>query len=100
MNNGYLPSNPARASLLVFLLPVVFPLQTNAETESRPNMVLVMADDMGFGDLGFTGNPLIETPNLDAMARRSARLSGAGRPAVLSKRTPSFIKGHRDVTES
>ena len=29
-----------------------------------------------------------------------ARLSGAGRPAVLYKRTPSFIKGHRDVTVS
>jgi arylsulfatase/arylsulfatase A len=40
-----------------------------------PNIVLVMADDQGYGDLGVLGNPVIETPNLDAMARRSARLT-------------------------
>ena len=34
-----------------------------------------MADDMGYGDLGFTGNPVIQTPHLDAMARRSARMT-------------------------
>lgn len=39
---------------------------------SRPNVVLVIADDMGYGDLGVTGNPVIQTPHLDAMARRSA----------------------------
>ena len=46
-----------------------------AESNERPNIVLIMADDMGYGDLGFTGNPLIRTPNLDAMAERSARMT-------------------------
>jgi len=36
---------------------------------SRPNFILLMADDMGWGDPGFNGNPVIQTPNLDAMAR-------------------------------
>jgi arylsulfatase A-like enzyme len=46
-----------------------------ADKPSRPNVVLIMTDDMGYGDLGFVGNPLIRTPNLDAMALRSARMN-------------------------
>ena len=41
----------------------------------RPNVVLIITDDQGFGDLGAKGNPLIRTPNLDAMASRSAEMT-------------------------
>ncbi|MHC4352090.1 MAG: arylsulfatase [Planctomycetota bacterium] len=40
----------------------------------RPNVVLIMTDDQGYGDLGATGNPIIKTPNIDAMASRSASM--------------------------
>jgi arylsulfatase A-like enzyme len=35
----------------------------------RPNVILMMADDLGWGDTGFNGNKKIRTPHLDAMAR-------------------------------
>ena len=38
-----------------------------AETE-KPNVILCMADDLGWGDVGFNGHPRVQTPNLDAMA--------------------------------
>nr|MBX2873931.1 sulfatase-like hydrolase/transferase [Saprospiraceae bacterium] len=45
------------------------------EQTERPNIILIMTDDQGIGDLGVTGNPIIETPNIDAMASRSASLN-------------------------
>lgn len=39
-----------------------------------PNMVLIMADDLGWGDVAYNGNPVVLTPRLDAMARESLRL--------------------------
>lgn len=35
----------------------------------RANIILLMADDLGWGDTGYNGHPMIRTPNLDAMAR-------------------------------
>lgn len=40
-----------------------------------PNIVVVMPDDMGYGDTGATGNSLIRTPNLDRLAQESAALT-------------------------
>ena len=39
----------------------------------KPNVILMMAFDMGWGDPGFNGNPIIHTPHLDAMARAGIR---------------------------
>lgn len=42
----------------------------NAE---RPNIVMILADDQSYRDFGFMGNDLIHTPNLDNLAKASAR---------------------------
>lgn len=38
----------------------------------RPNVLLIISDDQGFGDFGFNGNKLVHTPNLDRHASESA----------------------------
>jgi len=47
----------------------------HAEQDTRPNIILVLTDDQGYGDLGCHGNPEIETPNLDALYKQSIRLT-------------------------
>ncbi len=59
--------------LLVGGLSVALPTWTQAA--ERPNVILIMTDDQGIGDFGMTGNKVIETPNIDAMAGRSAAMS-------------------------
>lgn len=41
----------------------------------KPNIIIVMPDDMGYGDMGVTGNKVIRTPNLDRLASESAELT-------------------------
>src|SRR5512134_3174397 len=52
----------------------VAPAMARAASAQRPNIVLIMADDMGFSDLGCYGSE-IATPNLDRLARRGVRFT-------------------------
>lgn len=60
-------------SLLLILaaLPAVAP----AAEPSRPNLIWIMADDLGYGDLGCYGQKVIRTPHLDRMAREGIRFT-------------------------
>jgi arylsulfatase A-like enzyme len=42
---------------------------------ARPNVILVITDDQGYGDLSINGNPILRTPNLDRLAFEGVRLS-------------------------
>jgi len=48
--------------------------QTVEAKENRPNIVLIMADEMGYSDLGFMGSG-IETPNIDKLAKNGVVFS-------------------------
>lgn len=60
--------------LATSLLLVLFTVSV-AAAGNRPNIIIVMPDDMGYGDLGATGNPVIRTPNIDRLATESAELT-------------------------
>ena len=42
---------------------------------ARPNVLLILTDDQGFGDAGFQGNPILKTPHLDALAASGVRFT-------------------------
>ena len=46
----------------------------NVTLAAKPNVVLVMTDDQGYGDLGCHGNPVLKTPNIDKLYGESVRL--------------------------
>ncbi|NWW70332.1 ARSA Arylsulfatase, partial [Climacteris rufus] len=51
----------------VLLLLLLLPQPLRAAAAARPSFVLVLADDLGFGDLGSYGHPSSATPHLDRM---------------------------------
>jgi arylsulfatase A-like enzyme len=46
-----------------------------AKDTGKPNVIIIVTDDQGFGDLGFYGNPIIKTPFLDRLAGESIRFN-------------------------
>lgn len=78
--------------LFIFFLTGVF------SQSDRPNIILIMADDQGWGDVGYNGHPHLKTPHLDAMAQNGAvfsRYYSAGsvcsptRASVMTGRHPA-----------
>ncbi|MBK1876057.1 sulfatase-like hydrolase/transferase [Pelagicoccus mobilis] len=65
-----------------------------AQNQETPNVILIMVDDMGWGDVGFNGNTTIRTPHLDALCAKGARFenffSGA---SVCSPSRSAFMTG-------
>jgi arylsulfatase A len=84
--------------LALFLLAALDVAVTSAATDrDRPNLVLVLADDLGYGDLVCFGHPLVKTPHLDRLAQRGVRLTNfyadapvcsPTRAALLTGRVP------------
>lgn len=62
-------------------------------TERHPNIILIMADDQGYGDLGVMGNPILETPNIDTMAARSATMTNFYVSPVCAPTRASLMTG-------
>ena len=72
----------------LFLLTsgLAFPLLgAYAQKTPKPNIIYIMCDDMGYGDLGCYGQPYISTPNIDNMAKEGMRFTQAyaGSPVVM-----------------
>lgn len=60
----------------------------------QPNIVFIMADDLGYADVGCCGRPEVSTPNIDRIAARGARLThGYANSAVCSATRVALITG-------
>lgn len=59
----------------ILALALLFAIGKSASGESPPNIILVMPDDVGYGDYSFQGNPIIKTPAIDAFVKSSVLFS-------------------------
>ena len=72
-------------------------------TEVRPNVIVVMTDDQGYGDLGCHGNPVLKTPHLDKLHAESIRLTDfhvspfctPTRAALMTGNYPGYTGAYR-----
>jgi arylsulfatase len=69
-----MPIMLARGPSFLLLTLVLFPSLAPAAGE-RPNVIIVLTDDQGYGDLSCHGNPTLKTPNLDRLHDQSVRLT-------------------------
>ena len=60
----------------------------------RPNVVIVITDDQGYGDLGCTGNPIIKTPAIDRLANESVWLTDYHVAPTCSPTRAALMSGH------
>jgi arylsulfatase A-like enzyme len=88
------------AGVILSIATVTFPAAAQG-TAAKPNVVLIMMDDLGYGDLGSYGAPDAKTPNIDRLAREGIRFTDSyangavcspTRTALMSGRYPQRYK--------
>ena len=62
-------------NLLLTLLLVTLANSALAEQNTKPNIIFIFIDDMGWGDVGCYGNDFIDTPNIDQLAKDGMRFT-------------------------
>lgn len=77
---------------LLFFLLTLPSLHNGAE--SKPNIVIVITDDQGYGDLGCHNHPTLKTPEIDALALESVRLEDYHVAPTCSPTRCALLTGH------
>lgn len=70
----HLPPPPAFAAVIALSLHAAVDDEVDAHTK-RPNIVVILADDLGYGDVSCYGNPGYETPHIDRLAKQGMRFT-------------------------
>jgi arylsulfatase A len=85
---------PMKSPLLLIFLVAIGAASVSADpAPSRPNILFILADDMGWADLGCYGADLHETPNIDRFAAESVRFTQAYAMSVCSPSRASLMTG-------
>ena len=85
----------------LWFLPILFLFTGCAENQKdQPNVILIMADDMGWAQTGYYGHPILKTPHLDAMAENGLRMDRfyAGAPSCTPTRASVMTGRTNDRT--
>ncbi len=67
-------------------------------TLSRPNIVIIFPDDLGYGDIGITGHPDIKTPNLDRMGVDGMRFTNYYSSSPASTTTDVSMEVQKNIS--
>src|SRR6266508_2845220 len=57
------------------LVTLLAPLHSSTKARRKPNIIFILADDLGYGDLGCYGQKLIQTPNIDRLATEGMKFT-------------------------
>lgn len=98
-----------RTQLFNFFLLTIILTSCVSREDQKPNIILIVADDLGYGELGAYGQQIIQTPNLDALAANGMRFTQfyAGSPVCAPSRYVlltgmhtghAFIRGNDEWT--
>lgn len=85
--------NILRSVLIIFIVSSICHYAEGQINEQRPNFIIVMTDDQGYGDVGYMGNDLIKTPNLDNLSETGLRLDRFYTAPVCSPTRASVLTG-------
>jgi arylsulfatase A-like enzyme len=88
------------AALLSVAASALLSVAASASADPGPNVILVMADDMGWAQTGYYGHPIVKTPNLDKMASSGLRMDRfyAGAPSCTPTRATVMTGRTNDRT--
>ena len=85
-------------ALIVLLVgPTAAQEPSTERTASRPNVILIMTDDQGYGDIGRNGNPVVRTPHLDRLAEDSARFTNFHVDPTCSPTRAALMTGQHSL---
>lgn len=81
------------SSLTSLVLTLAMACSASAEPPKQPHIVLIVADDLGYADVGFNGSQEIQTPNLDKLAEGGAVLKSLYAQPVCSPTRAALMTG-------
>jgi arylsulfatase A-like enzyme len=87
-----------RSSILVFIAVVLtFSISGCSEGRKQPNILFIITDDQGYGDISLHGNPYLETPNIDLLGQQSVRFDRFYVSSVCAPSRASILTGRYNL---
>ena len=87
-----LPSS-IRTAVILVILSITLGSCKWLQRDRKPNVILIITDDQGYGDIAFHGNEWIQTPNLDRLAEESFRLTDFHVASLCSPTRAGLLSG-------